>query len=121
MNADHSSDSHFEPFYAPDENHIRREKEKARKLRESPWWRRKKGDGICHYCRRHFRPSDLTMDHVIPLARGGTSTKENIVPCCKECNARKRYLLPDEFAHYLEQLKKTSPDHMPPEAEQKDE
>lgn len=34
------------------------------------------------------------MDHVIPLSRGGRSTKANLVPCCKECNAAKKADLP---------------------------
>lgn len=95
----------FDAFAGADSRHIQREKEKARRLRDSPWWKRKRSTGICHYCRRQFKPADLTMDHVIPLARGGESTKENIVPCCKECNTKKRYLMPAEFAHYLESAK----------------
>jgi 5-methylcytosine-specific restriction endonuclease McrA len=37
------------------------------------------------------------MDHVIPLARGGRSTKGNLVPCCKACNTRKKAELPQEL------------------------
>lgn len=36
------------------------------------------------------------MDHVVPLARGGTSTKNNLVPACKECNAKKKLRTPVE-------------------------
>jgi len=41
----------------------------------------------CAYCSR----SDvkLTMDHVIPLSRGGKHEAENIVPACKPCNSKK--------------------------------
>jgi 5-methylcytosine-specific restriction endonuclease McrA len=45
------------------------------------------------------------MDHVVPLARGGKSVKGNVVPCCKECNSEKKYLLPLEWDAYLEHLK----------------
>jgi hypothetical protein len=41
------------------------------------------------------------MDHVVPLVRGGRSIKNNIVPACKECNNRKKYLLPMEWEYYL--------------------
>lgn len=34
------------------------------------------------------------MDHVLPIIRGGKSTKGNIVPCCKKCNEEKKYKLP---------------------------
>ena len=37
------------------------------------------------------------MDHVVPVSRGGKSTKGNIVPCCKECNNAKKYLTPVEM------------------------
>ena len=33
------------------------------------------------------------MDHVVPLVRGGRSTKGNVVPACKECNTTKKYKL----------------------------
>jgi 5-methylcytosine-specific restriction endonuclease McrA len=34
------------------------------------------------------------MDHVVPLARGGRSTKGNSVVCCKDCNNKKKYFTP---------------------------
>jgi len=42
------------------------------------------------------------MDHVVPIVRGGKSTKSNVVPCCKDCNNKKQYLLPIEWREYLE-------------------
>jgi 5-methylcytosine-specific restriction enzyme A len=86
------------------DEHIRREKGKARRLRQSAWWMRKMGGGACYYCRRKVGRTDLTMDHVVPLSRGGKSTKGNIVPACKECNNKKKYLLPIEWKEYLESL-----------------
>jgi 5-methylcytosine-specific restriction endonuclease McrA len=44
-------------------------------------------DETCQYCGKHAR--DLTLDHVIPRSRGGQSTWENLVACCKQCNGRK--------------------------------
>lgn len=84
---------HFEK----DPAHISREKQKAKKLRESQWWKNILAQGICHYCGQKFLPEDLTMDHVVPLARGGKSTKGNVVPCCKACNSQKKYLTPVEL------------------------
>jgi 5-methylcytosine-specific restriction protein A len=77
---------------------IQREKNKARELRQSEWWKRKRASGLCHYCQQQFPPRELTMDHLIPLVRGGKSTKGNIVPACKECNNKKKYALPWEQA-----------------------
>jgi len=45
------------------------------------------------------------MDHRIPLAQGGVSEKWNLVPACKECNQKKKYLLPWEWEDYLRALK----------------
>lgn len=83
---------------------IRREKEKARKLRHSAWWMTKTQKGVCHYCKEEVGRGNLTMDHIVPLSRGGKSRKGNIVPACKECNNKKKYLLPVEWEEYLKTL-----------------
>jgi len=75
---------------------IQRERRKARELRSSQWWKRKRGNGICAHCGGKFPPRELTMDHLVPIARGGKSTKGNVVPSCKKCNNEKKYRLPFE-------------------------
>ena len=77
---------------------IQKEKNKARELRASQWWKRKKGTGICHYCHKKFKPSELTMDHIVPISRGGKNNRGNVVPSCKACNTKKKNLLPIEIA-----------------------
>jgi 5-methylcytosine-specific restriction endonuclease McrA len=42
------------------------------------------------------------MDHVVPIARGGKTTKGNVVPCCKTCNNQEKNLLPMEWDVYLQ-------------------
>lgn len=49
----------------------------------------------CHICKQAIAPEDLQFDHVIPLARGGSHTEENIKPSHANCNKRK-------WAHILE-------------------
>ncbi|MBP5543139.1 MAG: HNH endonuclease [Kiritimatiellae bacterium] len=66
------------------------EREAARELRASQWWKNQIAAGKCHYCGGMFKPSELTMDHVIPVARGGKSDRHNVVPCCKACNNAKK-------------------------------
>lgn len=83
------------------EQEIRKEKEKARELRHSRWWQNKIAEGICHYCGQSFPPAELTMDHLVPIIRGGKSTRGNVVPACKECNNRKKYMLPIEWENYI--------------------
>ena len=80
----------------PDPTHVARERRKARALRASAWWRNILQRGECHYCRKHVAPSALTMDHIVPVSRGGTSTRGNIVPACGACNKTKRHLTPAE-------------------------
>ena len=56
---------------------------------------------MCHYCRRQVGTRALTLDHVVPLVRGGRSVRANMVPCCKVCNAKKQSLLAWEWADYV--------------------
>ncbi len=95
-------------FVPADEEHVRREKAKARELRRSQWWKNVLGRAQCYYCGKQVHPHDLTMDHIVPIVRGGRSRKGNVVACCKECNTKKKYLLPVEWHEYLEQLKRDS-------------
>ena len=80
---------------------LAKEKQKARDLRKDRWWKNKISTGICEYCGESFPPDELTMDHVVPLVRGGKSSKSNIVAACKDCNNKKKYLLPMEWEDYL--------------------
>ncbi len=57
---------------------------------------------ICQYCGKRTR--ELTLDHVIPRSRGGQSTWENLVACCRPCNGRKGNHLPHEVGMKLLKL-----------------
>ena len=103
------SDGLLDNFFVPaDDEHIAREKRKAMELRQSQWWKNELAKGKCHYCGRRFHPSQLTMDHIVPIVRGGFTRKQNVVTCCKECNSKKKYLLPVEWQEYLDKLKQDS-------------
>lgn len=79
-----------------DPRRIKKEREKARKLKKSQWWLTQLNRGVCHYCGKKFSPSQLTLDHIVPIARGGTSTPGNIVPACRACNRDKKLDTPAE-------------------------
>ena len=80
-----------------DPKHVARERAKAKELRKSQWWHQELSKGVCHYCRGTFPADELTMDHILPVVRGGKSVKGNCVPCCKTCNSEKKYLTPAEL------------------------
>lgn len=91
-------------FDAPDERTIKAERDKARSLRKTRWWQQKTASGLCHYCQKKTAFKNLTMDHLVPLARGGRSTKDNLVSCCKTCNNLKKSMMPLEWEEYLEKI-----------------
>src|SRR3970282_1404686 len=68
-----------EPYLsAVTETELRHQRAKARVLRGSQWWKRRIAAGRCHYCGCQVGPRALSMDHVVPLIRGG------------RCNRRQR-------------------------------
>lgn len=93
----------MQPFaYDLDEADIKKERHKAREIRSSQWWKRRCAKGVCYYCGKAVAPKELTMDHIVPVARGGRSTKGNLVAACKICNNKKKQLLPMEWEDYLQ-------------------
>ena len=90
----------------PSEKEIKEERAKARDLRKSRWWVNKISNNCkCYYCEVDLQKNEVTMDHVVPVAKGGKSTKNNVVPCCKSCNNQKKHLGPVDWVFYLEELK----------------
>lgn len=54
-------------------------------------------DHRCQYCCLRFPEGELTLDHVIPVVRGGRKTWDNIVTACIRCNQRKGDRTPEEM------------------------
>ena len=46
-------------------------------------------DNTCQYCAQKLPRTMLNLDHVIPRAKGGRTTWENVVCCCVPCNLKK--------------------------------
>lgn len=40
---------------------------------------------------------DLTVDHIVPVTRGGTNDPDNLRTMCRSCNARKNDRLDGEY------------------------
>lgn len=65
--------------------------------REPGWTKRgvlRRDRGTCAYCGERA----TTVDHVVPVSRGGGSTWENTVAACSPCNSRKANRTPNEAA-----------------------
>jgi 5-methylcytosine-specific restriction endonuclease McrA len=68
--------------------------------RRLPAWTRKgllaRDRSTCAYCGRRCSTQEATVDHVLPVSRGGRSTWENTVVACFPCNQRKADRTPAE-------------------------
>lgn len=53
--------------------------------------------GICGICGRFVPPDCFTIDHIVPISKGGTYEYDNLQCCCKKCNQLKDDALPDDF------------------------
>jgi 5-methylcytosine-specific restriction endonuclease McrA len=51
---------------------------------------------MCQYCGGRPHARELTMDHVVPRAKGGGTRWNNVVAACRECNHKKGSRTPDE-------------------------
>jgi len=55
-------------------------------------------DNKCAYC---GSDKDITLDHVVPRTKGGSDHADNIIACCKSCNADKAH--EDWIIWYIQQ------------------
>lgn len=84
-----------------DSTQMQRERQKAKELKKSRWWQNLIQKTNCYYCQIELDRTTATMDHIVPISRGGKSTKGNLVACCQSCNEQKRSLTPVEWQDYL--------------------
>jgi 5-methylcytosine-specific restriction endonuclease McrA len=55
-------------------------------------------NGRCAYCNKQTNPfHDFTVDHIRPLSNNGSDKLDNLLPCCRSCNGRKRSKSLSEF------------------------
>ncbi len=55
---------------------------------------------ICVYCEEVAN----TVDHLVPLSKGGTNDKRNLAHCCSSCNGQKGNFTLTEFSILLDRL-----------------
>ena len=51
---------------------------------------------VCAYCGAHCSEYDLTVEHIVPVSRGGRHEWTNVVTACRSCNTRKGNRRPEE-------------------------
>lgn len=60
----------------------------TREEREAVW---DMTGGRCFYCGVQTNPfRDFSIDHVVPVSKGGANLQDNLIPCCTTCNSSKR-------------------------------
>ncbi len=81
---------------------VKAEKAKARELRKSTWWANKIAQNArCYYCDKPLKAAECTMDHIVPLSRGGKSTRGNVCIACKACNNEKKDRIAIEWDEWV--------------------
>lgn len=64
----------------------------------------RKSEGHCMLCGKFVDYEDFTVDHIVPLAKGGTNDISNLQCACKRCNTIKQDIMPDELIEVLTEM-----------------
>lgn len=56
-----------------------------------------KNKGCCSICGEFVRPDEFTIDHIVPLSKGGSNDISNLQCCCRRCNELKANMQKDDF------------------------
>lgn len=63
-----------------------------------------KYNGKCALCGRYILYEDMTLDHIIPLSKGGADEVENLQACCYIDNQFKGNINPDDFMERITEI-----------------
>ena len=68
----------------------------------------RRDNGKCAYCGRHRNIKYMTIDHIIPISKGGTDDMSNLQCTCKACNNLKEDMFPSEFTDFIRHILRNS-------------
>jgi 5-methylcytosine-specific restriction endonuclease McrA len=85
-------DSHYNDFLF--RNHVRRALVRNATINLAgikAWMKsvKSKPTCVCYYCRSVIKTSELHWEHIVPLAKGGSHSVENLCVSCASCNFKK--------------------------------
>ena len=63
-----------------------------------------RADGYCQLCGRKITISNFTVDHIVPLGRGGNNDISNVQAVCKVCNQFKANIFPEQFIDRITEI-----------------
>lgn len=66
----------------------------------------KEENTTCYYCGDPLKSKNRTIDHKVPISRGGQTTLDNLVVSCKRCNEEKGMMNDEEYLSFLEKFRK---------------
>jgi 5-methylcytosine-specific restriction endonuclease McrA len=72
---------------------VRRHTSRSRKVKRRRLWQ---SHPFCVYCGCALTLEVATLDHVVPLSKGGTNSADNLVLACQSCNRKKADGLPTQ-------------------------
>ena len=64
----------------------------------------KRADGCCQLCGRRITINNFTVDHIIPLGRGGNNSMSNVQAVCQVCNQFKANIYPEQFVDRITEI-----------------
>ena len=76
---------------------VRFSKEVRRKVHE-------KCNGHCAYCGQKITMSQMQIDHVHSLRKGGSNEMDNLLPSCRSCNFMKSTSTLEDFRKHIQRL-----------------
>jgi len=60
--------------------------------------------GLCSYCGDYYIESEMTIDHIVPLSKGGTNDESNLQCTCNNCNQLKGNKFHDDFLNQITKI-----------------
>lgn len=85
------------PPIAPATHKVPRDKNQGRYRKYKAWRIKRPGGSVCRWCGRALTIETATLEHVVPLDRGGLDCESNWDVACESCNKARGNNMPELF------------------------